>query len=153
MVLTSHVFLDRSAIQGTSCLSLQSFTQNQIRNAKGDRKAIVYKTRFYLLAFINSFFPFLQALDDLINKGLPQILHTVGQQHLLNKFSFVKAYLLVSVAATINYVPENIVKSAPHGYVSEKSKTNFSNLKGNLFIVGLLFFLLSCSNSAPLHPQ
>uniref|UniRef100_G1PJH4 Cilia and flagella associated protein 54 n=1 Tax=Myotis lucifugus TaxID=59463 RepID=G1PJH4_MYOLU len=70
----------------------------------------------------------IQALDDLINKGLPQILHTVGHQHLINKFSFVRAYLLVSVAATINYVPENILKTT-HGYVSEKSKMNFPNLK------------------------
>ncbi|ELK34923.1 hypothetical protein MDA_GLEAN10016083 [Myotis davidii] len=71
----------------------------------------------------------IQALDDLINKGLPQILHTVGHQHLINKFSFVRAYLLVSVAATINYVPENVLKTATHGYVSEKSKMNFPNLK------------------------
>ncbi|EPQ17725.1 hypothetical protein D623_10025586 [Myotis brandtii] len=70
----------------------------------------------------------IQALDDLINKGLPQILHTVGHQHLINKFSFVRAYLLVSVAATINYIPENILKTT-HGYVSEKSKMNFPNLK------------------------
>ncbi|XP_036157070.1 cilia- and flagella-associated protein 54 [Myotis myotis] len=71
----------------------------------------------------------IQALDDLINKGLPQILHTVGHQHLINKFSFVRAYFLVSVAATINYVPENVLKTATHGYVSEKSKMNFPNLK------------------------
>lgn len=55
MILTSHVSLDRPTIHGTSCLSLYSFTLNQIRNAKGDRKPIVYKIMFYLFAFINSF--------------------------------------------------------------------------------------------------
>ncbi|XP_039092554.1 cilia- and flagella-associated protein 54 [Hyaena hyaena] len=71
----------------------------------------------------------LQALDELISKGLPAILVTVGQQHLLNKFSFVKAYFLISVAATINCVPENSVKITHHGPVSEKSRANFQNLK------------------------
>ncbi|CAK6443787.1 unnamed protein product [Pipistrellus nathusii] len=67
----------------------------------------------------------IQALDDLINKGLPNILHSVGLQHLSNKFSFVKAYLLVSVAETINCVPENILKIGSHG----KNRMNTSNLK------------------------
>ncbi|XP_016077281.1 PREDICTED: cilia- and flagella-associated protein 54 [Miniopterus natalensis] len=71
----------------------------------------------------------IQALDELINKGMPQILLTVGHQHLLYKFSFVKAYFLISVAATINCVPENMIKIVNQGYVSERSKTNLSNLK------------------------
>ncbi|XP_078305701.1 cilia- and flagella-associated protein 54 isoform X1 [Panthera onca] len=71
----------------------------------------------------------LQALDELISKGLPLILVTVGQPHLLNKFSFIKAYFLISVAATINCVPENSMKTIYHGLVSEKSRANFQNLK------------------------
>ncbi|XP_029811624.1 cilia- and flagella-associated protein 54 isoform X2 [Suricata suricatta] len=71
----------------------------------------------------------IQALDELISKGLPVILVTLGQQHLLNKFSLVKAYFLIGVAATINCVPENSVKITNHGPVSEKSRGNFQNLK------------------------
>ncbi|XP_053777887.1 cilia- and flagella-associated protein 54 isoform X7 [Desmodus rotundus] len=71
----------------------------------------------------------IQALDELMHKGLPQILVTIGHQHLLNKFSFVKAYLLVSVAATINCVPENLLRTVYHGFVSERSRANLPNLK------------------------
>ncbi|XP_044083407.1 cilia- and flagella-associated protein 54 [Neovison vison] len=71
----------------------------------------------------------MQALDELISKGLPLILVTVGQRHLLNKFSFVKAYFLISVAATINCVPENSMKTIYHGLTSEKSRGNLPNLK------------------------
>ncbi|XP_007447365.1 PREDICTED: putative uncharacterized protein C12orf63-like, partial [Lipotes vexillifer] len=71
----------------------------------------------------------MQALDDLINKGLPLLLVTVGQQHLLNKFAFVKAYFLVNVAATINCVPEHKMKPVCHGLINEKNRPNFPNLK------------------------
>ncbi|XP_032972099.1 cilia- and flagella-associated protein 54 [Rhinolophus ferrumequinum] len=71
----------------------------------------------------------IQALDELINKGLPQILVIVGHKHLLNKFSFVKAYFLINVAATINCVPENLLKTVSHGFVPEKSKAILQNLK------------------------
>ncbi|XP_028388428.1 cilia- and flagella-associated protein 54 [Phyllostomus discolor] len=71
----------------------------------------------------------MQALDELIQKGLPQVLVVIGHQHLLNKFSFVKAYLLVSVAATINCVPENLLRTGYHGFVPERSRANLPSLK------------------------
>nr|XP_012417766.1 PREDICTED: cilia- and flagella-associated protein 54 [Odobenus rosmarus divergens] len=71
----------------------------------------------------------IQALDELISKGLPVILVTLGQQHLLNKFSFVKAYFLISMAATINCVPENSMKTIYHGLTCEKGRANLPNLK------------------------
>ncbi|KAB0346925.1 hypothetical protein FD754_011782 [Muntiacus muntjak] len=71
----------------------------------------------------------MQALDDLINKGMPLILVTISQQHLLNKFLFVKAYFFINVAATINCVPEQIVKPVGHGVMNEKSRPNLPNLK------------------------
>ncbi|KAM5335076.1 cilia- and flagella-associated protein 54 isoform 2-T2 [Glossophaga mutica] len=71
----------------------------------------------------------IQALDELMQKGLPQVLVIIGHQHLLNKFSFVKAYLLVSVAATINCVPENLLRAVSHGFVSERSRANLPTLK------------------------
>ncbi|XP_057597698.1 cilia- and flagella-associated protein 54 isoform X2 [Hippopotamus amphibius kiboko] len=71
----------------------------------------------------------MQALDDLIKKGLPVILVTVGQQHLLNKFAFVKAYFFINVAATINCVPEHIMKPGSCGLTNEKTKPNLPNLK------------------------
>ncbi|XP_036924021.1 cilia- and flagella-associated protein 54 [Sturnira hondurensis] len=71
----------------------------------------------------------IQALDELIQKGLPQVLVAIGHQHLLNKFSFVKAYLLVSVAATINCVPENLLRTVYHGFLSERSRANLPSLK------------------------
>lgn len=95
-----------------------------------------------LLCFLH----FFKALDELISKGLPLILVTVGQQHLLSKFSYVKAYFLVSVAATINCVPENSVKTIYHGLISERSKANLPNLKGNFLFYFLLVFL------SPLSP-
>ncbi|XP_014445728.1 cilia- and flagella-associated protein 54 [Tupaia chinensis] len=70
-----------------------------------------------------------QALDELISKGLPLILGTVGHQHLINKFYFIKAHFFLSVAATINCVPENTMKSFYHGDVTEKNKPNLSNVK------------------------
>ncbi|XP_073940271.1 cilia- and flagella-associated protein 54 isoform X2 [Castor canadensis] len=68
----------------------------------------------------------IQALDELISKGLPVTLVTLGQQHLLNKFCFVKAYFFISVAATINCVPDNSLKTLARGVgvVTEKSKSN-----------------------------
>ncbi|XP_076967829.1 cilia- and flagella-associated protein 54 [Tamandua tetradactyla] len=71
----------------------------------------------------------LQAIDELINRGLPLILVTIGQQHLLNKFCLVKTHFFIGVAATINCVPENTLKSSPHGLVSERSKTNILSVK------------------------
>lgn len=57
---------------------------------------------------------------------------TLGQQHLLNKFCFVKAYFFISVAATINCVPDNSLKTLARGVgvVTEKSKSNAPS-KGN----------------------
>ncbi|XP_066213355.1 cilia- and flagella-associated protein 54 [Saccopteryx leptura] len=71
----------------------------------------------------------IQALDELMNKGLPQILVTIGHQHLLNKFSLVKAYFLISLAETINCVPENMFKTGHHGFISERSRVTLPNLK------------------------
>nr|BAC86439.1 unnamed protein product [Homo sapiens] len=67
----------------------------------------------------------IQAIDELRNKGLPAVLVTIGQPHLLNKFNFVKAYFFLSVAATINCVPENKFKTV----ITNKSKPNLPNLK------------------------
>lgn len=88
---------------------------------------------------------------------MPLILVTVGQRHLLNKFSFVKAYFLISVAATINCVPENSMKTIYHGLTSEKSRGNLPNLKGNLLFYFLLVFFFSSfftshSHSTPSNP-
>nr|XP_051701750.1 cilia- and flagella-associated protein 54 isoform X4 [Oryctolagus cuniculus] len=71
----------------------------------------------------------IQALEELINKGFPVILVSVGQQHLLNKFYFVKAYFFISVAATINCIPETSVKVLYRGLTAEKSKVNLPNSK------------------------
>ncbi|XP_058164556.1 cilia- and flagella-associated protein 54 isoform X2 [Dasypus novemcinctus] len=71
----------------------------------------------------------LQAIDELVNKGLPLILVTLGQQHLLNKFCLVKTYFFIGVAATINYVPENTLKLCSQGLVSERNKANLPNIK------------------------
>ncbi|XP_047407155.1 cilia- and flagella-associated protein 54 [Sciurus carolinensis] len=73
-----------------------------------------------------------QALDELINRGLPVVLVTIGQPHLLNKFYLVKAYFFTSVAATINCVPENSLKILYQGASlggSERSKPTVPNLK------------------------
>uniref|UniRef100_A0A2K6L1F2 Cilia and flagella associated protein 54 n=1 Tax=Rhinopithecus bieti TaxID=61621 RepID=A0A2K6L1F2_RHIBE len=67
----------------------------------------------------------IQAMDELRNKGLPAVLVTIGQPHLLNKFNFVKAYFFLSVAATINCVPENKFKTV----ITDRSKPNLPNLK------------------------
>uniref|UniRef100_F7BP49 Cilia and flagella associated protein 54 n=1 Tax=Callithrix jacchus TaxID=9483 RepID=F7BP49_CALJA len=67
----------------------------------------------------------IQAIDELRNKGLPAILVTIGQPHLLNKFYFVKAYFFLSVAATINCVPENKLQTV----ITDRSKPNLPNLK------------------------
>ncbi|XP_008589654.1 PREDICTED: putative uncharacterized protein C12orf63, partial [Galeopterus variegatus] len=71
----------------------------------------------------------MQALEELTSKGFPQILVTIGQQHLLNKFYFVKAYFFISVAATINCVPENISKTFCQGVTTEKNKPNLPTLE------------------------
>ncbi|XP_052609079.1 cilia- and flagella-associated protein 54 isoform X1 [Peromyscus californicus insignis] len=70
----------------------------------------------------------IQALEDLMNRGLPLILVTLGHQHLLNKFNFVKAYFFLSLAATINCIPDNSPRTLYH-VVVEKSKPNLPNLK------------------------
>ncbi|CAH7326520.1 Cfap54 [Phodopus roborovskii] len=70
----------------------------------------------------------IQALEDLINKGLPLILVTLGQQHLLNKFNFVKAHFFLSLAATINCIPDNSPKTLYHSAAIDK-KPNTPNLK------------------------
>ncbi|XP_006871879.1 PREDICTED: putative uncharacterized protein C12orf63 homolog [Chrysochloris asiatica] len=71
----------------------------------------------------------LQALDDLVNKGLPVFLITFGQQHLLSKLCLVRAYFLISVAATINCISENTSKSFQQGPVSERNKATLPNIK------------------------
>ncbi|KAM6216446.1 LOW QUALITY PROTEIN: cilia- and flagella-associated protein 54 [Rhynchocyon petersi] len=71
----------------------------------------------------------LQALDDLINKGLPAFLVTFGQQYLLNKFCLVRAHFLVSVASTINCISENKWKLSQPGNTSEKYRTSIPTIK------------------------
>ncbi|KAL1774964.1 cilia-and flagella-associated protein 54 [Sigmodon hispidus] len=70
----------------------------------------------------------LMALEDLINRGVPLILATLGQQHLLNKFNFVKAHFLIGLAGTINCIPDNSLKTLYHTVV-EKTKPNLPTLK------------------------
>ncbi|XP_023572354.1 cilia- and flagella-associated protein 54 [Octodon degus] len=70
----------------------------------------------------------MQALEELITKSLPITLVMVGRQHLLNKFCFVKAYFLISLAATINCVPDNSLKTLCLGFAADKSKLNLANL-------------------------
>ncbi|KAM5287902.1 cilia- and flagella-associated protein 54 [Ctenodactylus gundi] len=70
-----------------------------------------------------------QALEELMNKSLPLILVSTGRKHLLNKFCFVKAYFFVSVAATINCIPDNSLKILGPGHLSERSKPYLPNLK------------------------
>ncbi|XP_075409327.1 cilia- and flagella-associated protein 54 [Tenrec ecaudatus] len=71
----------------------------------------------------------IQALDDLLNKGMPIFLVTYGQHHLLSKFSLVRAHFLISVAATINCISESILRTSLQGSISEKSKGNLLNIK------------------------
>ncbi|XP_006888631.1 PREDICTED: putative uncharacterized protein C12orf63-like [Elephantulus edwardii] len=71
----------------------------------------------------------LQALDDLINKGLPAFLVTFGQQYLLNKFCLVRAHFLVSVAATINFTSDNRWRIGQQGNASEKHRAPIPNIK------------------------
>lgn len=71
----------------------------------------------------------MQAIDEMICKGVPTILVTTGYQHLINKFSFVKSYFLISVAATINCVPENIPKAFTRGLSTHKCKSTFTCFK------------------------
>lgn len=116
-------------------------TPNEDR--RRELKLIVLCSFAFCLLF---FFPlFFKAIDELINKGLPLMLVTIGQQHLLNKFSFVKAYFFIKVAATINCVPERRMKTVCHGLTNEKSRGNLSSLKGNLFF-------LACFSSYCLSP-
>ncbi|XP_054974286.1 cilia- and flagella-associated protein 54 [Sorex araneus] len=68
----------------------------------------------------------IQALDEIISKGMPPILTMIGQQHLLNKYSFVKAYFLINLAATINCIPEYITKFPLN---PEKCKVNTLSLR------------------------
>ncbi|XP_050995602.1 cilia- and flagella-associated protein 54 [Acomys russatus] len=71
----------------------------------------------------------LQALEDLINKGLPTTLVYLGQPHLLSKFNLVKAYFFIGLAATINCIPDNSQKARCHTVVSDKNKPNLPNPK------------------------
>ncbi|XP_055483799.1 cilia- and flagella-associated protein 54 [Psammomys obesus] len=71
----------------------------------------------------------LQALEDLMNKGLPIILVTLSHQYLLNKFNFVKAHFFIRLAATINCIPENLPKTLYHAILIDKNKPSLSNLK------------------------
>ncbi|XP_021564869.1 cilia- and flagella-associated protein 54 [Carlito syrichta] len=71
----------------------------------------------------------IQALDELINKNMPLTLMTIGQQHLLNKFYFVKAYFFISVAATINCVPDSASRMPYLGPLADRNRPNLQSLK------------------------
>nr|XP_034343211.1 cilia- and flagella-associated protein 54 isoform X3 [Arvicanthis niloticus] len=71
----------------------------------------------------------MQALEELINKGLPPILVNLGFQHLLNKFNFVKSHFFISLAGTVNCIPDNSLKIMYHTVV-DKSKPTSQSLKG-----------------------
>ncbi|XP_028638870.1 cilia- and flagella-associated protein 54 [Grammomys surdaster] len=73
----------------------------------------------------------MQALEELINKGLPPILVNLGYQHLLNKFNFVKSHFFISLAGTVNCIPDNSPKIMYHTIVVDKSKPTPQNLKDN----------------------
>ncbi|XP_069846637.1 cilia- and flagella-associated protein 54 isoform X3 [Dipodomys merriami] len=72
----------------------------------------------------------MQALDELMSKGQPWTLTTLGQQHLLNKFYFVKAYFFISLAATINCIPDYSFKQLSRGVITEKNKASAPITKG-----------------------
>ncbi|XP_076776112.1 cilia- and flagella-associated protein 54 isoform X3 [Arvicanthis niloticus] len=72
----------------------------------------------------------MQALEELINKGLPPILVNLGFQHLLNKFNFVKSHFFISLAGTVNCIPDNSLKIMYHTVV-DKSKPTSQSLKDN----------------------
>ncbi|KAM4881809.1 cilia- and flagella-associated protein 54 isoform 1-T1 [Thomomys bottae] len=74
----------------------------------------------------------IQALDELMNKGQPMTLMILGQQHLLNKFYFVKAYFFISLAATINCIPDFSLKQLCRSIPAEKNKPNTPNPKDSL---------------------
>ncbi|XP_076776111.1 cilia- and flagella-associated protein 54 isoform X2 [Arvicanthis niloticus] len=71
-----------------------------------------------------------KALEELINKGLPPILVNLGFQHLLNKFNFVKSHFFISLAGTVNCIPDNSLKIMYHTVV-DKSKPTSQSLKDN----------------------
>ncbi|ERE91845.1 hypothetical protein H671_1g0667 [Cricetulus griseus] len=71
----------------------------------------------------------IQVLEDLVNKGLPLILVTLGHQHLLNKYNFVKAHFFISLAATINCIPDSSSKTLFYTVAVDKNKPNTPNFK------------------------
>ncbi|GAB1295495.1 Cilia- and flagella-associated protein 54 [Apodemus speciosus] len=77
----------------------------------------------------------MQALEELINKGLPHILVTLGYQHLLNKFNFVKSHFFISLAATINCIPDTSPKIIYYPVVIDKSKPNPQNPKVSILLL------------------
>ncbi|EGW08378.1 Putative uncharacterized protein C12orf63 [Cricetulus griseus] len=70
-----------------------------------------------------------KVLEDLVNKGLPLILVTLGHQHLLNKYNFVKAHFFISLAATINCIPDSSSKTLFYTVAVDKNKPNTPNFK------------------------
>eukprot|EP00072_Mus_musculus_P061221 XP_011241943.1 PREDICTED: cilia- and flagella-associated protein 54 isoform X4 [Mus musculus] len=73
----------------------------------------------------------MQALEELINRGLPHILVNLGYQHLLNKFNFAKSHFFISLAATINCIPDPSPKIMYYQFITERSKPTPQNLKDN----------------------
>jgi hypothetical protein len=82
---------------------------------------------------------------------LPHILVNLGYQHLLNKFNFAKSHFFISLAATINCIPDPSPKIMYYQFITERSKPTPQNLKGELLLLFLLYpgFL----NHEPLHSQ
>ncbi|XP_063120477.1 cilia- and flagella-associated protein 54 isoform X4 [Rattus norvegicus] len=73
----------------------------------------------------------MQALEELVNRGLPSVLVNLGSQHLLNKFNFVKSHFFISLAATVNCIPDNSPKIVYYPVIIDKSKPNTQNAKDN----------------------
>ncbi|XP_035307602.1 LOW QUALITY PROTEIN: cilia- and flagella-associated protein 54 [Cricetulus griseus] len=73
----------------------------------------------------------IQVLEDLVNKGLPLILVTLGHQHLLNKYNFVKAHFFISLAATINCIPDSSSKTLFYQLPSTRTSPTPQTLKDN----------------------
>uniref|UniRef100_A0A8C0UUS3 Cilia and flagella associated protein 54 n=1 Tax=Cyanistes caeruleus TaxID=156563 RepID=A0A8C0UUS3_CYACU len=76
----------------------------------------------------------LQVLEDTFNSILSLTVVPLCNQQTMNKLTLAKIHLIISLSATINYIPEKVEKKlycVDNSSLPEPNKTTASNVKGN----------------------
>uniref|UniRef100_F6R292 Cilia and flagella associated protein 54 n=1 Tax=Ornithorhynchus anatinus TaxID=9258 RepID=F6R292_ORNAN len=95
----------------------------------------------------------LSVIDEVLNRGLPITLASLCNQQILNKLFLARMHFLISLAATINGLPEEVLRSLYCASTSIRSKSPVPSIKevNSRDQLGLSSQLIKCKEDLTLN--